>query len=528
MKIYYNKKWNLATALVVMMIFNSCTKLDEKVYSEVLAQNFQATSQDVPALIAPVYTVLRANTASWQGLFDLQEEAADQIVTPARPNGWVDGGTYRRMHEHTWTPTQGQPNGLYNRCYTGINNANRVLYQIGSGEIPITTGKDAIVAELRAARAYYYYLLLDNHGNVPIVIDFKDTSLPVQRTRQQLYDFVVKEFTEAMPNLSTEVSRATYGRMTRWAAKSFLARVYLNAGVYTGTAQWAKCVQECNDIIASNAYALTSTYKENFTSTNENSREIIFAVPYDEINATESNIHMKTLDPLMQLVYPMQVQPWGGNCAVPQFIDTYDTDDRRLRDTWIMGPQYNATTGALVIDYVKTVTSIASSTNNQGFRIGKYEIKAGMRGGSSVDFPLMRYADVLLMKAESLLRSGNAAEAATIVTQVRTRNFASNPSKATVTAAQLQLGSRYSYGEWASGAQTTFEGGADIPFGRMLDELGWEFAAEAKRRQDLIRFGVFHRKSWFSHKPSATFRNIFPIPANSLLVNLNLKQNTGY
>lgn len=528
MKTYFNNKWFLTAVLAGTIILNGCTKLDEKVYSELLAQNFQATAQDVPALIAPVYTVLRANTASWQGLFDLQEEAADQIVTPARPNGWVDGGTYRRMHEHVWTPTQGQPNGLYNRCYSGINNANRVLFQIESGEIPVSSGKEAIIAELKAARAYYYYLLLDNHGNVPVVTDFKDTSLPVQKTRQQVYDFVVKEFTDAIPNLSPVVSKATYGRMTRWAAKAFLARVYLNAEVYTGTAQWAKCIQECNDIIASNQYALTATYKENFTSTNDNSKEMIFAVPYDEIFATESNIHMKTLDPLMQLVYPMQVQPWGGNCAVPQFIDTYDTDDRRLRDTWIMGPQYNATTGALVINYVKTVTSIASSTSNQGFRIGKYEIKAGMRGGSSVDFPLMRYADVLLMKAESLLRTGDAGQAATIVSQVRARNFATNPAKATVTGAQLQQGSSYSYGEWANGAQTTVEGGGDIPFGRMLDELGWEFAAEAKRRQDLIRFGVYHRKSWFSHKPSATFRNIFPIPANSLLTNTNLKQNPGY
>jgi hypothetical protein len=528
MKTYIKHKWFLTAALAGTLIFNGCTKLDEKVYSEVLAQNFQATAKDVPALIAPVYTVLRANTASWQGLFDLQEEAADQIVTPARPNGWVDGGTYRRMHEHVWTPTQGQPNGLYNRCYTGINNANRVLFQIESGEIPVTSGKEAILAELKAARAYYYYLLLDNHGNVPVVTDFKDTSLPVQKTRQQVYDFVVKEFTDAIPNLTPVVSKATYGRMTRWAAKSFLARVYLNAEVYTGTAQWTKCIQECNDIIASSQYQLTPTYKENFSSTNDNSKEMVFAVPYDEIFATESNIHMKTLDPLMQLVYPMQVQPWGGNCAVPQWIDTYDPDDRRLRDTWIMGPQYNATTGALVINYVKTVTSIESSTNSQGFRIGKYEIKAGMRSGSSVDFPLMRYADVLMMKAESLLRTGNSGEAATIVTQVRTRNFASNPAKATVTGAQLLQGSIYSYGQWANGVQTTVEGGADITFGRMLDELGWEFAAEAKRRQDLIRFGVYQRKSWFSHKPSATFRNIFPIPANSLLVNQNLKQNVGY
>ncbi|NCI46780.1 RagB/SusD family nutrient uptake outer membrane protein [Sediminibacterium soli] len=524
----YKNKWILTAALAGSVIMSGCTKLDEKVYSELLAQNFQATPQDVPALIAPVYTVLRAQTASWQALFDVEEESADQIVTPARPNGWVDGGTYRRMHEHVWTPTEGQPNGVYNRSFTGINNANRVLFQINSGEIPVSNGKDAIIAELRAARAYYYYLLLDNHANVPIVTDFKDTSLPKQSTRQQVYDFVVKEFTEAMPNLTTEVSKRTYGRMNRWAAKAFLARVYLNAQVYTGTAKWAECIQQCNDVIASNSYSLAARYKDNFTATNDASPEMVFAVPYDEIMATENNLHMKTLDPLMQLVYPMQVQPWGGNCAVPQWIDTYDADDQRLKDTWIMGPQYNATTGALVINYVKTVTSIASSTSNQGFRIGKYEIKPGMRGGSSVDFPLMRYADVLMMKAECLLRTGLATEAATIVSQVRARSFTANPAKATVTAAQLQMGSSYNYGEWAAGAQTTFEGGADIPFGRMLDELGWEFAAEAKRRQDIIRFGVFNRKSWFSHKPSPAYRSIFPIPNNSLLTNSNLKQNPGY
>ena len=85
MKTYFNNKWFLTAALAGTMLFNGCTKLDEEVYSEVLAQNFQATANDVPALIAPVYTVLRANTASWQALFDLQEEAAEQQCRkPAR------------------------------------------------------------------------------------------------------------------------------------------------------------------------------------------------------------------------------------------------------------------------------------------------------------------------------------------------------------------------------------------------------------------------------------------------------------
>ncbi len=532
MKKYLNNKKYLVLVIAGGMLASGCTKLDENVYSELLASNFEATAKDVPSLIAPVYTNLRGMVASWQGYFDVQEEAADAIVTPARPNGWVDGGTYQRMHLHTWTPTQGQPNGLYTNSYRGINNANRVIFQIESGEIPVPSGKEAILAELKTARAYYYSVLLDNHGNVPIVTDFKDTSLPKQSTRQQVYDFVVKELTTNIPLLTETADKATYGRFTKWAGKAVLARVYLNAEVYTGTAQWDKCIKECDDIITQattkGTYALATRYKDNFTATNESCKELIFTVPYDEIFATESNIHMKTLDPLMQLVYPMQVQPWGGNCAVPQFIDTYDPDDQRLKDTWIMGPQLNATTGAVVINYVKTVKSLTQSASNEGFRIGKYEIKNGQRGGSSVDFPLYRYADVLMMKAESLLRTGKANEAAVIVTQVRQRNFLANPAKATVTGAQLMAGSAYQYGEWSNGAVINPQGGADIVYGRMLDELGWEFAAEAKRRQDIIRFGVFTNKKWFGHLTSNTNKIIFPIPQNSMLTNANLKQNTGY
>ena len=529
----YFKNIKIITLLLLSgILINSCTKLTETVHSELLASNFQATAADEPSLIAPVYTNLRAMIAGWQGYFDVEEEAADAIVTPARPNGWVDGGTYQRMHQHVWTPTQGQPNGLYSNCYKGINNANRVIFQIESGEIPVPTGKAGIIAELKTARAYYYSVLLDNHGNVVIVTDFKDTSLPKQSTRQQVYDFVVKELTANIPLLSEVSDKSTYGRFTKWAGNAVLARVYLNAGVYTGIPQWSNCIKVCDEIITQattkGTYALASKYKENFSSINETCKEIIFAVPYDEIFATESCIHMKTLDPLMQLVYPMLVQPWGGNCAVPQFIDTYDPDDQRLKDTWIQGPQNNATTGALVINYIKNVTSLFNSASNEGYRIGKFEIKSSMKAGSSVDFPLYRYADILMMKAESLLRTGDANGAATIVTQVRQRNFTTNPTKAVVTGTQLMQGSLYKYGEWLNGAVVNVQGGADVTYGRMFDELGWEFAAEAKRRQDIIRFGIFTRKKWFFHTASDINKTIFPIPASALLTNMNLKQNPGY
>ncbi len=514
--------------LVALFVTGSCTDLSETVYSELLSEQFVPSEKDIPSIIAPVYTVMRGMMAGWQGMFDLQEEPADQIVTPARPNGWYDGGTYQRMHKHTWTPTQWQPQNLWNNCYRGINTANRVIYQIESGEIPMTTGKDNLLAELRAVRAYYYSVLLDTHGNVPLVDDYKNVELPLQSSRKQVYEFVVSELTAAIPYLNETVDQSTYGRYTKWAAKATLARVYLNAEVYTGTPQWALCLNECNDIIASGKYQLENSYRDIFKTNNEKSKEIIFSVPYDETKATGWQIHMKTLDPLSRLVFKMEAQPWGGNCAVPQWIDTYDPDDQRLKDTWIMGPQFNPDNGALVIDYIKFVKDIDLAASNQGYRIGKYEIKIGAKAALSNDYVVFRYADVLMMKAECLLRTSRENEAALIVTEVRERSFKAHPEKASVSGTQLLQGSAYNYGYVVNGAVTEAEGGSDIQYGRFLDELGWEFAAEGRRRTDIIRFGVFHTKTWFNHRPTSIEKIIFPIPQDEINKNPNLKQNPSY
>src|SRR5690606_32514508 len=115
-----------------------------------------------------------------------------------------------------------------------------------------------------------------------------------------------------------------------------------------------------------------------------------------------------------------------------------------------------------------------------------------------------RYADVLMMKAEALLRTGRGHEAAVLVSDVRERAFKTTPEKATVNGVDLLKGSAYNYGwQEKDGTVNGTNGGADIPFGRFLDELGWEFTGEAHRRQDIIRFGVFQTKSWFNHRPHA-------------------------
>jgi len=176
----------LSATLAVIAAFGSasCRDLSETPFTEVTQANFNPTAADLAALLAPAYTPMRTIYMSWYGMVDFQEETADELLTPVRPNGWYDGGVYQRLHEHRWDANQGQPNGLYGNLYSGINAANRVIFQIESGVIPVDAAtKASVIAELRGIRAHYYSVLLDNFGNVPIVTDFTSTELPAQSTR---------------------------------------------------------------------------------------------------------------------------------------------------------------------------------------------------------------------------------------------------------------------------------------------------------------------------------------------------------
>ncbi|MCF2500406.1 RagB/SusD family nutrient uptake outer membrane protein [Dyadobacter chenhuakuii] len=530
-------------AVVALLLGSSCTDLKDESFDRIIANQFTPASGDVASLVGAAYTNWRDVMQQWNGLFRTQEISGDQLVIPSRPNGWVDGGVYRRIHDHKWTADDEIAINNWNRSYAGIANCNRLIFQIESGSIPFTEGKEAVIAELKVLRASYYYVLCDLFGNVPIITQFDVPAgfIPKQSTRKEVFDFIVKDIQDNLPLLSEKNDPTTYGRFNKWGAHTLLAKMYLNAEVYTGTPAWEKCIEQCNLVINSKAgYALEATQKEVFKTNNESSKEIIFAIPFDIKYVTDWNgfsIHMETLQPANQATYNLLNTPWGGICAIPQFIDSFDKDDERLVSNWIQGPQYSAggtpltsTLGAYAgkpLSYINQLPGVDQSEEVHGFRLGKFEIEKGTTVNLSNDWPLLRYADVLLMKAESLLRSGKAAEAAAIVTTVRARNFKANPAKAVVTAADLQKGSTYAYG-LKNHNTTTNEGGADIKFGRFLDELGWEFAQEGRRRQDLIRFGVFTTKSWLSHVPNGAYRTLLPIPRPELNKNANLKQNNGY
>lgn len=528
---FYNKNYRVNRLFYIVPIFiiivSSCTDLKEDVFSEITEDSFQASEDDITSLAASAYTPLRF-VMDWQGYFDLQEESGDAFVTPTRPNGWDDAGIYKRMHFHKWDDQQWQPQNTWVTIFNGVNNINRVIQQVDTGELPMDEEEsNKLIAEMRALRAFYYSILIDTHGNVPILTNF-DEEVPEQNSREEVYNFIVSELEEVIPDLSEEVGPSTYGRINKWGAYQTLARVYLNAEVYVGEPQWEKCIEMTNKIINSGRYSLDPVYRNIFSTENENSPEIVFAIPYDETYAPQFGEHMKFLTPDHRKVFNMEAEPWGGTSANPQFIDSYDKDDNRLTDTWLMGLQYDAGTGEELFELVKEMPSIYDCTMYEGYRCGKYEIKDGAKASLSNDFPFYRYTDVLMMNAESLLRMGRADAAAEIVTEIRMRSF-DNPEDAVVTGNDLKGDSTFPYGTLDKNGNIDDPGDqSTVKFGRFLDELGWEFAAEARRRTDMIRFGVFQTKSWYNHTPQGDYVTLFPIGIEQLNTNTNLKQNPGY
>jgi len=528
---------------LAMTAIHSCTKLDNQSYTNIIASQYTPGANDIGTLVAPAYaswrTVIMVNATGW---FITQEICGDELAVPAKPYGFVDGGLHRRMHEHKWTPEQAHMQDLWTATYGGITNCNRLLFQVESGAIPVeAANKAALVGELKVLRASYYYVLCDNFANVPIVDSFNVPAgyLPVQRTRQQVYDFIINDITTSIPALSEASDKTTYARFNnKWSANALLAKVYLNAGVYTGTPQWQKCIDACNAVIGSNKFSLEAVQKDVFKAQNQDSKEIIWAVPHDEIYAGGFFLAAWTMSPQNQFTYNTKSGGYGGLNAIPQFIDTYDPNDKRLTDGWMRGQQYSSSGEALKcaygtlvgqpLIYVNECPGIDSTQEIHSYRINKWEIAPNSSPTSmNNDFPMARYADILMMKAECMMRLGDADGAAALVTTVRQRDFVSNPSLATVTGAQLVGNTSYKYG-LKNHFTTTLESVSDIQYGRFLDELGWEFAAEGHRRQDMIRFGMFTSKSWLSHSPNGVNKNIFPIPLQELNKNTNLRQNPGY
>ena len=308
-----------------------------------------------------------------------------------------------------------------------------------------------------------------------------------------------------------------------------------------GEEHWQECLDVCDQMITSSPCGLSENYNASFRATGtESSKEILFTIPFDKTLAGGQSIHMFSWHGELQKKFKLEATPWGSGSgmALTQFIDTYDENDTRLTDTWLMGDQYTPEGELLLctydmkgqpLSYIKDVKDGNYTNETDGYRMFKFEVPEGTTGSSDTDFPLHRYSEVLLMKAECLLRLGKPG-AGDLVTEVRRRNFKNNPEKAVVTDNDLKANSSYQYGTVINYVNQHNGDQSPIEFGRLLDELGWEFAWEMHRRRDLIRFGIYTKKNWLSHDAAGEgdYRTVFPIPEAALTSNPQLTQNPDY
>ena len=561
-----------ALAGTTLTSVTSCTDLDEKLYDKLNDTNIDLTNKnDLSLILGASVAQYRYLVEDWFGMFHLLEESTDQYVVPKRiAVGW--GDAYVNLHKHNWGTDVGQFQNPWDIAYRGIAYANMVLDNTKEDDVEA-------LCQARFFRAMFYYHLLDMFGNAPLQTtqNVPDGYLPEQVGVEKLFDFCVTEFQYVKENIGDS---NTFGWANKYAAEMALAKLYLNKNVYLGTTGsdgYEAALAEVEDIIKSGKYSLAANYKDNFKENINDCSEVIFAIPGDRTHTAQFGLQSYCFPQTGLEAYGSTAPGYNGSNAIPQWIRTYDADDQRLNDTWAYGEQHYAVknadgtytpnagepipfsdddwSGTGYLNYNINVHSVDApgAFQQEGARLHKYEIVAGNNKGTTPDdFPIFRYADALMIKAECLLRLGRDQEtAAQIVTDIRKRSFPNAAAKATRTVAQLQGASVYAYGheeyngtpdkdgnvqctDW-SGFKSTNEGGSDIEFGGLLDDLGWEFCAELHRRQDLRRFklkdgrNVWNGKSWFcKDATSDTTYDVFAIPSSAMKTNSKLKQNPGY
>jgi hypothetical protein len=315
-----------------------------------------------------------------------------------------------------------------------------------------------------------------------------------------VYNFIVKELTENIDKLSETKGGEYYGRFNKWAGYALLAKVYLNSEVYTGTAHWQDCLNACNKIAtggfslhpggANAASPLGYQYYELFGNQNPTDETILSI--YVTVDIVSRNIlSIRSLNgPNFQATFGYS--GWNGSIIPQEYYQKFDNADIRKKQ-FLIGAQSGG------VNYSETVSSLddPGAAPNEGVRDLKFYPVAPMNGGgASNDFPIYRYADILLMQAECNVRLGNSGAAKPFVDQVRQRA-----------------------GLGALGANPTL---TDI-----YNERGFELNWEGHRRQDMIRFGTFTLAHGFV-PAVGDFRKLFPIPTSALNTNPSLKQNPGY
>ena len=271
----------LKTSLAALSLMTavSCTDLVETPFSEATADKFFVNTASFEAALVPAYASLRPYIWNY---WNLSEHTSDELQGPTRGGDWGDGGQWVRMNSHDLLPAEGLINDLWNDLFTGVSRSNNAIATF-SGAPDSVKEKALFISESKALRAFYYYLLCDTFGSVPIVIVAQSDpkNPPKQSTRAEVFAFVEAELKSALPNL---LVKAPNGRFDQGVVNAILAKLYINSQAWTGTAKNAEAIVAADAVINGGKYSLNANYFDNFKTTNEGSPETILSAGFSSKN----------------------------------------------------------------------------------------------------------------------------------------------------------------------------------------------------------------------------------------------------
>lgn len=533
MKTYKTKFKTIITAASVVMLLSatSCMKdLEQTPVVDVTSETIYGNFANYPNALAKLYggfahggneagggnpdiNGIDGNFSQYtRQLFTLQVLSTDEAVI-----AWNDG-TLQSIHKMNWDSSSEFVAAFYYRIFTEIAFCNDFLRnttdeKLAANNITGTNLTEAkqMRAEARYLRALAYYHALDLFGNVPFVTEdsmpIGSSTPPPRITRSELFAFVESELKAVEGEL--KAPRSAYGRADQAAAWSLLARLYLNAQVYTGTARYADCIAYCNKVISA-GYGLKSNYTDLFRADNDkNNPEVIFPVVFDGLKAqtyggTTYLVHAAVGGTMDAKQFGIN-GGWSGLRTTKAYVNLFGgagTSDTRgnfytEKQTLEIDDLGNFSNGYAFVKYKNLTSTGEEGSDGPTKGSGNYV---------DTDLAMFRLADIYLMYAEANLRGGggDAGTALGYVNAIRTR------------AGALPV--------------------ASLNLNFILDERGRELGWEMTRRTDLIRYGKFTTASYLwpwkggvkDGQAVEDYRNLYPIPAKDIIANPNLQQNPGY
>jgi len=474
------KKINILLAVLVITCAVSCKSfLKEDAYDFISQDKFYKTEGDAIAGLNGVFSIMQLQQHYGRTVWIVNDLTGDQMTVGLPQTNRPE------LYSQTYTSTNGEISNWWNNSYVMINRANDVIQNVESGTIP-QVSRDNIAGNARFLRALGYFDLVRSFGDVPLLIkatEGTDDLKPARTPIKTIYTQIVEDLKFAEANCTTEdkIPAASKGRVSSGAASALLAKVYLTRA--SGTAAEATDYQDaltaCNKVIAAgpSVYTLLPVFADVFNPDKKTAnKEEIFAVQFGLPPSTG------TITPRMHL--PKAVAPFDGNEAFyveNAFALSYAANDSRR----------NATIGAV------------PGTSN--FYYLKFTDPARQGNNARNNWEILRYSDVLLMQSEALnqINPGDATKF-TGINAVRARagltplSFATTPGKEDFITA-------------------------------LVDERGWEFAAEGQRRYDLLRLGRMKQQQLKLHNITLDDKYLLmPVPETERTLNPNLTQNPGF